>query len=161
MVRVVGAESTVVGDSRWQSLVTPLWIGATNGFVLWILTYLLSHYVINNIACRLGTSFVSCSATDAVSAGIALVVAAVVTLALLVRERIYRPLLVVLAASFVLWGIGGTWLGGASWSTFFFTLLVSALVYTTFAWLARVRSFVIALIVTIIAVIVLRLVLVG
>lgn len=157
MVRVVGAEEPIVGENQWRGLLATVWIGAVNGLLTWLLTYFLSHYVINNIACRLGTSFVACSATDVVSAGIALVIATVVTLVFLVRQRVYRPLLVALAAAVALWGVGGSWLVGASWWTVIFTVLISALVYAAVAWLARIRSFAIALVVVVIAVVVFRL----
>ncbi len=161
MVRVVGVEEAVVGESQWQGLVATLWIGALNGFMVWTLTYFLSHYVINNIACRLGTSFVTCSETESLSAGIALIVAAIITLVFLVRQRIYRPLLVALASCVALWGVGGSWLSGTSWWTFFFMIVVSAAVYMAVAWLARIRSFGIALAVVVIAVVLLRLVLIA
>ena len=159
MVRVVGAEEPIVGENPRQGMIASLWIGAVNGTVLWVLTYFLSNYVINNIACRLGTSFVDCSETAPVSAGISLIVAAVITLVFMVRQRIYRPLLVALASSVVLWGITGSWLEGASWTTLLLTILTSAAVYTAIAWLARVRSLLVALLAIVATVVTLRFIL--
>jgi uncharacterized membrane protein len=75
----------------------------------------------------------------------------------LIRLRVYRPLLVVLASAVSLWGIAGmAW--GLTW---YLGALVAAvmylLAYGLYAWVARTRMFLIALAVTVVLVVVVRL----
>ena len=162
MVRIVGAKEPIVGDVAWRVIFTAGWIGALNGVIVWLTTYFLANFVINNIACRMGTSLVSCGETGEVSAVVALVVAAIVSLIFLVRWRIYRPLLAAIAATVTMWGIGGSWLAITSgWGSFFVLVLVSSLVYVLFVWLAKIRSFGIALVVTAIVVLLMRLIVIS
>ena len=74
----------------------------------------------------------------------------------MVQTRVYRPLLAVLGTTVGLWGIHAL-TGSMAW---YWALLVTAVLfglsYTLFAWVARIRSFVAALIVTVVLVALMR-----
>lgn len=80
---------------------------------------------------------------------------------MLARLRVYRPLLVVLAATIALWGMHGIVASTAwYWVVAIFAVLFG-LSYALFAWIARIRNFVMALVVTIVVVVVVRFLLVA
>ncbi|MDB5165857.1 MAG: rane protein of unknown function [Candidatus Saccharibacteria bacterium] len=157
MVEVVSNTEPAVRWSAWRDEVSALASGALVGAATWILTYALSEYVIGQIACRAGSSIISCESSVSISAMIALIFASVAGLVLLVRRRVFRPLLVVLAAATTLWGVGASWLVERTLFDFVLTVLISALVYLVFAWFAKIRQFWLALGVLIVLVIVFRL----
>ena len=79
----------------------------------------------------------------------------------LARMRVYRPLLVVLAATVALWGLESSiaslpWYWGLLAVVVFF-----ALAYGLFSWLARIRNFIMAVVITVVVVVVIRLLLVA
>lgn len=155
---ITNNEDVFAGNSSWRQLQSAAWIGAGAGVLTWILSFLLANYVVGPVACRLGTSLIGCSEATYVAGIISLIIIGVVALILTVRERLYRPLFVVLGATLVLWGIGGSWLVGGGYLGFLLTVLVSALVYATMTWLSTVRNFWVALGVTILVVLLFRLI---
>jgi len=159
MVKVLSDNEPPVKFSAWQDEVSAFVGGALVGLATWILTYLLSEYVIGIIACRSGSSLIGCDDTTMVSAGFALIFASLAGLTFLVRRRLFRPLLVVLAATVTLWGINGSWLEERTLGNVLLTMLVAALIYLMFGWFSKIRQFGIAIAVTIVLVIVFRLLL--
>lgn len=155
-IKTEQVETAVVMQS-WRRVLPTLLSGAIVGLVTWVGTFLLSEYVIGPIACRVGSSLISCSDNAAVSSNVALIVAGVVALGLLVRQRVLRPLLVVLAAVASLWGLG-SWLSNDAWYlSLVLSVVLSALVYAVFAWFSELRRFWVAFAVTIALVLVFRL----
>ena len=148
---------TAVAMQSWRRVLPTLLSGAIAGVVTWIGTFLLSEYVIGPIACRVGSSIVSCGDNVAVSGNMALIVAGVVGLGLLVRQRALRPLLVVLAAVASLWGLG-SWVSSDAWYVaLLLTVVLSALVYAVFTWFSELRRFWVALAINIVLVLAFRL----
>jgi hypothetical protein len=125
-----------------------MWIllfGAVGGLVVWGLTYLLDVYVFEAILCKGGVT-AQCSLAPRYGAVTASLVAAILVLLGLIRLGVYRPLLVVLAVTISLWGLT-EFLWGVTWYvTALCTVLLYALAYGVFAWLARIRMFAVALI---------------
>lgn len=157
MVKVISDSEPAVRFGAWKDEASGLVGGALVGLVTWLLTYGLSEYVIGQIACRAGSSLISCDSSVSVSASIALIFASIAGLILLVRRRVFRPLLVVLAAAITLWGVNTTWLVERSFLNFILTVLVAALVYAVFAWFAKIRQFWLSLSVLTIVIVVFRL----
>lgn len=158
---ITNNEDIFAGNSSWRQLQSAAWIGAGVGVLTWILSFLLTNYVVGPVVCHLGTSLIGCGEAGYVAGIISLILIAIVALVLTVRERLYRPLFVVLASTLVLWGIGGSWLVGRGYLGFLLTVLVSALVYATMTWLSTVRNFWVALASTIVIVILFRLVIMS
>jgi len=159
MVKVLSDTEPPVKISAWQDEVSAFVSGALVGLATWILTYLLSEYVIGVIACRSGSSLIGCDDSTAVSAGFALIFASLAGLTLLVRRRVFRPLLVVLAATITLWGINGSWLEQRTLGNVLLTVLIMGLIYLMFAWFGKIRQFGVAIAATVVLVVLFRLIL--
>ncbi len=124
------------------------------------LALLLNKFVFGTVLCR-PQSITECAQAPNYAMIVAMIVGAIAGLVMLARLRVYRPLLVVLAATIALWGMHAMLLGAAwYWSLVIFAVLFG-LAYALFAWLARVRNFVMALVITIVVIVVVRFLLVS
>ncbi len=136
--------------------------GMSVGVLSFIIFLLLKHYVFMPMLCGnevLGN--LRCQNVDNLANGFAMVLGAIGGLVALVQLRVLRPLLVVLCASVGIWnclllGAGLVWWQGA-----LAMVLLFGLAYAAFAWLLQLRSFVVALILGLVLVVVLRLVLMA
>jgi hypothetical protein len=130
-------------------------LGAGLGFFAWAVGLLVRHIVFVPLFCGDPTSSMCLSAPDA-SANVAAIITAIVGLLGLVRLSIYRPLIVAVAVLLSLWGFGG-WTNGFLWyESLAWAILLYALCYTAFSWLVRPRSFIPALALVLVAVILVR-----
>jgi hypothetical protein len=123
-----------------NKMVAIILLGAVVGLIVWGLSIVLDTYVLSAILCK-GTETLRCAGTSQYAEAAATIIGAGVGLFFLVRLQVFRPLLVVLAATISLWGIVGLadllpWYGiGIS------AVLLYALAYGVFTWVARLRSF--------------------
>lgn len=139
----------------WRVIIS---VGIGAGIAVMILTAVLANLVISPILCR-NMVVEACVNSAEISGNIATIIVALIALTVLIRQQIRRSILIVLAATASLWGITYL-LQGAGW--FELSLWVVALyvlAYSAFAWLARIKSIVIASIVSIILLVVIRLIL--
>ncbi len=157
MAKVVAAEEP-------QVLVTPTWstwgrvigIGAATGLMYWVLTILLNRFVIEPIACREAAA-AACVAAPAIAGNISTVVVAALAIVAMVRFDVARPIIVAVAAAALLWGLS-SWTSGLWWlETLGWSVVLYAIAYALFGWIAREANLVLALIVTVIVVVGLRL----
>jgi hypothetical protein len=150
-----------------QSLVQPMnprevipasVVGASVGFITAAVYYLLTSFVMPALFCHdVATSV--CTSAPLTLEGVALIVGAIAGLFGLIRLRVFRPLLVVLATTLSLGGVAQP-LGTLAWYwALVATVLLFAFAYAVYVWIAQLRAFWIALVVTVILVIVTRLVL--
>lgn len=131
-------------------------IGAGVGLLTALSYFALENYVFGPLLCE-GTA-TACEDSSLYATIVSIVLGSVIGLVALVQARVYRPLLIVLAASVTMWGFGSlvndlAWYWGLLLAVLFF-----GLVYSLYAWIARVRSFIVAAVVTIILVVAARLV---
>jgi len=123
-----------------SKMVAILVLGAVVGFVVWGLSVILDTYVLSAILCK-GNTTLTCTGTVQYAETAATIIGAGVGLFFLVKLQVFRPLLVVLAATISLWGIVSLagllpWYGiGLS------AILLYAFAYGAFAWVARLKSF--------------------
>ena len=137
-------------------------IGA--GFGIGVLTagiyFLMNRFVFAAVLCRSGADS-DCINAPLYAMIVAMVFGAIAGLVSLAALRIYRPLLIVIATSIVMWGFSSL----VSTMPWYFVILVPAilfaLLYGLFAWVARIRSFVAALLVVVILVVLLRFIFVS
>jgi len=145
-----------VVNSRRGELVRTLLAGVGVGVVVSLLVYLLEQFVFAPLLCGQNGSG-SCVNVTAYSSAVAMLVGALAGLVSMTTLQVYRPLLIVLAATISLWGYY-TLVVGMTW---YWMLLVAAilfgLAYALFAWLARIRSFIVALVIVIVMVVLVRL----
>lgn len=129
--------------------------GLVTGVVAWLSAWLLSSIVFGPLLCH-DTASSQCAAAPAYSEVAALVVATGVGVFGLVRLQVFRPLLVGLAAALSLWGVlavlmGDSWLVGVS-----VLAVLYALAYALYAWIARIRSLLMAVIIVVVVLVLIR-----
>ena len=131
-------------------------LGGVLGLLLWGLGFVLNRFVFDALLCQGDTSGQCVNAKDYAAATVGLI-GGVLALLALIRLRVYRPLLVLLASLISLWGIVQlSW----NYSWYIGVLIVIAMYATAFAafsWITRVRVFWIALVATIVLVVAVRL----
>lgn len=140
-----------------SDMVRAFLVGLVVGLVSVGLFYALDHFIFGAALCREGVQ--GCSAAPTYSAIIATIVGVIVGIIALAKVGIYRPLPVAIAAGVAMWGMYGLLSANIVW---YWGLLVGmilfGLAYLLFAWLARIRSFVVSLIVLAVVVVLIRLV---
>lgn len=112
-------------------------IGAGLGLIYWILTYLVSHFIIDQLFCGNSANAITCSNSIGISGNIADILVAAIGLVVMVRMRIFRPIIIAAASAILLWGLAswteGLWfLEATFWSILLFTLC-----YLMFSWIGR------------------------
>lgn len=132
-------------------------LGAAVGLVVWGLGMVFHRFIFDVYFCQ-GEVVRQCSNARNYSVAVASFIGGIAALAGLIRLRVYRPLLVLIASVISTWG-----LVQLSWDLGWFTgLLVVAVMYAlafaAFSWLARVREFWLSLVLIIILVVAVRLV---
>lgn len=143
-----------------RELVSTILTGVAVGLLVAVLYFLLNKFVFGAVLCR-PQSTADCSQAPNYSMIVALIVASIAGVAGLARARVYRPLLIVLAAAIALWGFQSAVTNVVWYWALLATMVLFGLAYGLFGWLARIRNFILALVVTIVIVILVRWVLVA
>lgn len=151
-------EPTSFITMSFKKLLFVVLIGVITGLVTWGLAYVLEMYVYRAILCNDETA-VQCASSPQYAMVTATVIAAAVGLFGLVRLQVFRPLLVVLASVVALWALATTvafmpWYGTAA-----VTAAMYGLAFGLFAWLARIRHFLLAAVVVVVMIAIVRFVL--
>ena len=128
--------------------------GAIVGLVVSVLMYLFTTYVFGAVLCREQGN--DCTNAPFYSMIVSMVIGDLAGLAMLARQRIYRPLLIVIAVIIALWGFHTIIAGMVWWLAGIAAAIVFALAYMLFAWLARLRNFIIAIVLTIVVIVAVR-----
>ena len=132
-------------------------IGAGAGILTWLLSLLIRTLFIEPVFCRSTDNFGVCAQGGDIAWVSALVVVSVVAVLALVRVGIYRPLMVVLAVLIAFFGLA-PWLAPLEWYwALLWHVVLFGVAYALFAWLATIEKFVVTLIVTLVAVLIIRL----
>lgn len=131
--------------------------GAGVGLAATGIYLLLNKFIFGAALCRTGVE--GCSTAPLYSTIVTVVVAIIIGIIVLAKIGTYRPLLVAIAAPIALWPLF-TLLGAMPW---YWALLIGmalyAVAFALFAWLARLRSFILSIILLLIAVVIVRVVL--
>ena len=134
-------------------------IGLAAGLIVWLLQIVLTNYIFSPILCRDGQSS-NCGSVENYSIIVASVIGASISLLALVRLNVYRPLLVVLASLISLWGMYALIYDKAN-SLWVISLILFVIIYACtyglFAWLARIKSLIISVVLIALAVLIIRL----
>lgn len=141
-----------------RELITTALTGAAVGVFTAIVYLLMNHFVFGAVLCR-PQSPGTCGDAPMYAMIVAMVIGSIAGIGALSRLRIYRPLLIVAAAVISLWGFQTI----ATQLTWYWLILALAvllgLAYALFTWIARIRSFIMALVITVVMIIIVRLVL--
>ena len=140
-----------------QTVVRIAILGAVLGLIAWGVSALVANYVIDPLFCKAeGGNFSVCSQGGLLASNIASLLVGGLAVVALLRLGVFRPLLISLAVVVTLWGIG-PWMGALPWyESLSWTILLYAVAYVAFSWLARIRVFWIALLATAVVIIVAR-----
>jgi len=112
-------------------------IGMGVGILWWAITYAGLHFVISPILCKSAVSIGSCSDPLGLSGNIASVLAGAVGLGVLVRERVFRPIIVALASGITLWGLS-IWVDGLSLGEILlWSAILYGISYLLYSWISR------------------------
>lgn len=153
------AESPFVSMTLRELIVTALW-GVSVGLVTALIYVLMYKFVFSAVLCRpLSTG--NCSQAPNYAAVIAVIISLIAGVATLARLRVYRPLLVVIAVLVSLWGLQTDILGTPWYWALLATIVLFGLAYALYAWLARIRNFILAIVVIIVVVVFVRWMLVA
>lgn len=161
MARVVQATDprTVWATMTWRSLVSIGLVGLLVGVVTYALQLVLLQYVFEPIMCREGASIARCDSREAFASSLAIILGSIVGLIFLVRQRGYRPLLVVLAVGLSMWGVFVA-IAALPWLIAVLSIsLAFALSYMLYSWLVQPDSLMLSLVLVTVTVVVVRLVL--
>lgn len=156
MAEVHNAQVYVAPDRR--SIVGTFVTGALVGVFGWLLSLAVRTWIIDPVFCHSTQSFSICANGGTVAWTVAMIITSIVGLLVLVKSGVFRPLLIIIAAFIALWGVSG-WLGPLPWwQAMLWHGGLFAVAYGLFAWVARVKAFLLALVLTIGLIIVTRLV---
>ena len=139
--------------SKWWFVLV---IGAGMGLLYWLFTKLIDQFIIEAIFC--GSSFNAdmCSNAIGTSGNLAGILVALIGLVLLIRVSTPRPLIVSIATFITLWGMA-SWTSGLGWAEIVaWEVLLFILSYCLFSWLSRYKRSAVAISLTLVAIIVLR-----
>lgn len=125
-------------------------LGAALGVIAWLVGAAISNFVIDPLFCKAeGGNFSVCAQGGLLASNIASLLVGGLAVVALLRLGVFRPLLISLAVIITLWGLG-PWMGALPWyESLVWTILLYAVAYVAFSWLARIRVFWIALLATI------------
>ncbi len=145
-----------------QEIIRIFFIGLVVGIVTYAIYIALDRYVFTPALCEQATGTLErCETKEVYGAAIAMLLTAFGGLFAMVRSRVYRPLLIVIFATASLWGVVGLISSLDWWVSALIIALIFGVAYAAFAWLARIRSFYIALGLSIISLVAVRLVLMS
>lgn len=134
-------------------------LGLVVGVLIPGLTWVLQKFLITPIFCREATSLAVCGVGDLTSYYVATVVLGVIAVALMANWQIFRPLLVVIAAVTALWGLqryAGSTISSAGIEYYLTSAVLFGLAFLLFYWLMRLKSFALSVVLSVIAVVLIR-----
>lgn len=141
---------------RPVQLVQVVVIGLLAGAFSWIFAEVIGMYMLKPANCT-GDAFI-CAASSQPAVILGALLAALIGLFGLVKLQIFRPLLIVIAATLSLWGVVGE-LTALSWYwSLGVTTLLHAIAYATFMWVVRIRVFWLVVLLSVVLVVALRLI---
>ena len=139
----------------WRELARIGAIGAVIG-ALSVGLYVLFHaYIFQAVLCR-DQANTACGQAATYAAITTAFIASFVAVVVLAHIRVYRPLLIILAAILALWGIQSSVAVLPWYWALAGMIAVGALAYSLFAWIARIRSFILSAVVAIVIAVIIR-----
>ena len=144
----------------WRDVLKIAIAGAIVGLITMGLYILLDRYVFSPTLCsEMNIGAGRCENKLVFSSSIALILGALPILFFFVQQRVFRPLLVILLAVVTLWGVPLLIGEQVLLLAIFLSLILFALTYLLFAWLVQIRNFPVAIGISIVIVILIRILL--
>lgn len=133
-------------------------LAAANGVVVWALAVAFDKLMLTPVFCSEATNIAMCANSTSYSSYIALLVVGILMVPLLIMFGVKRPLVVVVAATVVLWGVT-LWANGPWTVSILWTIGVTVLTYLAIIWINRIRGDIAAILLIVLFVILARVVL--
>lgn len=111
--------------------------GAVVGLVTMAVYYMLEKYIIEQLFCQSGSA---CASHTAISSAIAMIIVAIGMLFYLIRERVFRPLLVVLVVTILFWDLPAQLATFDWWLAALMGAILFGVGYGLSAWLVQLRN---------------------
>jgi hypothetical protein len=151
-------ESPMLVVMNYRKLLYVAVVGLATGLIIWGLTMLLDMYIYKALLCA-NESAQQCLSSTRYATTTATILGAAAGLFGLVRLYVFRPLLVVAAAVIALWGVLAVVSPLVWYSALPTVMILYGIAFAAFAWLARMRYFLVSLVAVIILIVIVRLVL--
>lgn len=146
-------------DSPLNISIVLVGIGAVLGIAHFLVTLVLTRYVIDPLACGVTSSAADCASSLVVADSITTILIATAGIFLLVRYGASRPLLVAATAGLFMWGVMA-WTSGLFWlEALGWVILLYMLTYLIIGWINRYPILGYVIVVSLVAVIIHRIVL--
>ena len=158
---LVEASPTMPRLLTWGDALNIVIAGAVVGLITLAVYYLLDKYVFTPGLCGAGADPARCDSKVYFSSTLSMVIGGLAGLFALVRQRAFRPLLVVLLVSVGLWDIVLIFASMSLWVSVLLAAVIFAVAYLAFAWLVQLRNFYLALGVSAVVVVLMRLILMS
>jgi len=125
--------------------------GLLVGIVTFAAYLLLERFAFEPILCRESAALARCDSREAIASGTAIVLSSMLGLILLVRERVYRPILAIIGVAVSLWGLFGLVASLPIILAAVVSVILFAVAYVLFSWLVQPTSLVISIIAVVVA----------
>lgn len=129
-----------------QTLTKIFMYGLLVGLVSFALYVGFDRFVFQPILCNENVALARCESKSEFAAGTAIVLGSLIGLFLLVRERVYRPILAILGVAVALWGIFALAGSLPIILSAAVVIVLFALAYVLFSWLVQPTSLMISLV---------------
>ncbi len=116
-------------------------VGFVAGALAWLAKMGLDKWVMDPLFCKTPDTFAVCQNAGSISYVVALVLVGILAVSVMHAMRLYRPLLIAVAALASIWGIA-TWLGPLVWwQATLWDAVIVALSFLLFGLVAQIRRF--------------------
>lgn len=144
----------------WQAWLQIVLVGAGIGILFWIMTALLTRYVIEPLTCRQVIDAAQCVNATALGGNVAAILSGLVAILVLVRMNIAQPVIMAVGSAALLWDLA-TWTTGLFWlEAIAWAILLFALSYGLFSWVTRYTRMIPAIIIALLIVLIIRIALI-
>ena len=120
--------------------------GLLVGLVTLVLYTLLERFVFEPILCRETAALARCEVKSDFASGVSIVLGSMLGLVLLVRERVYRPILAIIGVAISVWSLFGLVTALPFILAAAVVALLYALAYVVFSWLVQPTSLVVSVV---------------
>lgn len=161
-VESVEAAANVPRLLSWRDAFNVAVIGLVVGLLTLAIYFMLDRYVLAPALCNdTGTGVAYCESKEYYASALAMVIGGLGGLFALVQQRAFRPLLVVLLVIVGLWNVVVYMSGMVWWMNALVGALLFGVAYVAFTWLVQLRNFYVALGVSTLVVVLMRLILIS
>jgi membrane associated rhomboid family serine protease len=114
-----------------------LFTGITIGILYVGLMALIQQYVIEPLYCKSVVDATVCTNSQTISGNISSILVAIAALGLFIRLRVFRPIIIVVAAAILLWGLSSWTAGLGGFEIVASSAILYGLAYLMVSWICR------------------------